>query len=94
MKYRFLKYKDKKDFAFEVYSYLNAETSAIGAGEPMSFWTKRIQKVIEEYNLDKYEDISLRSVFDILYKDNDRFERTHFVRGNKKIYLYDIVNTS
>ena len=95
MKYLDLCFKRKQEYALEVYDLMDYEYSAGMNGMPQSFWTKRIEKTIDNYALSvEYEEVNLRSIFDILYKNNNKFSRTHFVNDKgKKVFLYEIENT-
>ena len=95
MDYRLLNFETKNRLVQEVWETLRLLYSSNGKGEPMSFWTKQIEKILEDapqFEINKYENISLRSIFDIMYKDNNWFSRIHYMKGSKKVYLYEIEN--
>ena len=89
MNYKELRRIDKVNIAVNIYLKLAPTMQSIDEGLPMKYWKKKIQDEIDNMNDNIiYDTNSLRSIFDILYKDCGFFLRY----GDKKNYTYDIVN--
>jgi len=95
MDYRLLNFETKNRLVKEVWETFSLLYTNRGGGESMAFWKKQIQKTIEDapyFEINKYPNYSLRSIFDIMYLDNNWFSRMYYVKGSKKVYLYEIEN--